>query len=51
MKLGTVKNIVGFALVFLHFIAIGLCFLWLRQRMTLQHFQITVLIITPITLV
>lgn len=49
MRLGRLKDMIGFTLVGLHLSAIGLCFLWLRERMTAQSFQITVLIITPVT--
>jgi hypothetical protein len=49
MRLGRLKDIIGFTLVGLHLIAIGLCFLWLRERMSLQSFQLTILTITPIT--
>jgi uncharacterized protein YacL len=49
MELGRVKDIVGFALVGLHLLAMFLCFVWLRERMSLQSFQITILILSPVT--
>jgi hypothetical protein len=49
IQLGRLKDIVGFSLVGLHLIAIGLCFFWLQDRMSAQDFQLTILILTPVT--
>lgn len=49
VKLRHVKTCIGFSLVLLHLLAMLLCFLWLKPRMNLQSFQITALILAPVT--
>lgn len=49
MRLGRLKDCVGFTLVGLHLLAIALSFFWLRGRLSPQSFQLTILIITPVT--
>jgi len=49
MRLGTVKNVVGLALVGLHFLAMILCWYWLESRLSTQDFRITILILSPVT--
>ncbi|SFJ86320.1 hypothetical protein SAMN04488498_1019 [Mesorhizobium albiziae] len=49
MRLGRLKDIIGFSLVGLHLLAIGLCFWLLKPRLTPEDFHLTVLILTPIT--
>ena len=51
MKLEHVKNLVGGLLVGLHLVAIFLCFYWLKSRMSLPDFRLTILILCPITAV
>jgi len=51
MKLEYVKNLVGGLLVGLHLLAIFLCFFWLKSRMSLPDFRLTILILCPITAV
>jgi hypothetical protein len=49
MRLGTVKNLVGAALVGLHLVAIFLCFYWLKGKLSAQDFRLTILILSPVT--
>jgi hypothetical protein len=49
ISLGRLKDLTGFSLVGLHLLAIGMCFYLLKPRMNPQDFQVTVLILTPIT--
>jgi len=49
MRLERLKNAIGFTLVILHLVAIALCYAWLRSRLDATSFQVTILIITPIT--
>ena len=51
MRLGTVKNIVGAALVGLHLLAIFLCYYWLKGKLSAADFRLTILILCPVTAV
>src|SRR5258708_5222088 len=51
MKLTHLKNTVGFCLVGLHIVAIGLCFLLLRNKLSSNDFRITILILSPVSAV
>jgi hypothetical protein len=48
MKATTLKNLVGFFLVFLHLLAWFLCYKWLKPRLEYEDFRITVLILAPV---
>ena len=51
MRLVTVKNVVGAALVGLHLLAIFLCYYWLKGKLSPPDFRLTILILCPVTAV
>ena len=51
IPLGRLKNIIGGVLVCLYVVSVFLCYYWLDDRLSDQEFRITLLILSPVTVV